>query len=169
MIVRASGASTGLFYFYFRNKEDLFAAALEDLAVRMSAALNAAIARAGADPAAHMRAAVHALVAFLAEHPKEARILILESSGLSGRLERIRRRVMASHAKGVEQAMVALRHAGRLPACDPRTAARCWVGAVYEAVHAWLETPPGKRSAAVQLAAAIAQFCLRGIGFMRRG
>ena len=30
MIVKASGGSTGSFYFYFRNKEDVFAAALEE-------------------------------------------------------------------------------------------------------------------------------------------
>lgn len=36
MIVRASGSSTGSFYFYFRNKEDVFAAALERFGERVS-------------------------------------------------------------------------------------------------------------------------------------
>ena len=35
MIVRAAKSSVGSFYFYFRNKEDIFAAALNDLLVRI--------------------------------------------------------------------------------------------------------------------------------------
>src|SRR5579864_5493064 len=82
MIVKASGSSTGSFYFYFRNKEDVFSAALENFGERIAAALNAAIALAGENPLRQMRAAVEGLVLFLADNPDEARILIVESSGL---------------------------------------------------------------------------------------
>src|SRR3974390_2633208 len=43
MIVKAGGSSTGNFYFYFRNKEDVFASALESFGKRIADALNAAI------------------------------------------------------------------------------------------------------------------------------
>ena len=76
MIVEAARSSTGSFYFYFRNKEDVFAAALEDLGERLSEALNEAIAR-EAQPVAQMRAAVEGLFLFLAENPERARILIV--------------------------------------------------------------------------------------------
>src|SRR5882724_7502398 len=46
-IVRQSGSSIGAFYFYFRNKEDVFAAALEAIGEQIAAALNKAIAAAG--------------------------------------------------------------------------------------------------------------------------
>ena len=45
-IVRESGSSTGTLYFYFRNKEDVFAAALEAIGDQIAAALNKAIAAA---------------------------------------------------------------------------------------------------------------------------
>jgi AcrR family transcriptional regulator len=162
MIVRAASSSIGSFYFYFRNKDDVFAAALQDLGERISSALNRALRAAGPDVLVQMRTAVKALVAFLAENPREARILIVESSGLGKRLESIRRQIIASHTRSVEQALRAL--ANRLPPLDSAVAASCWVGAVYEAVYRWLERPAEGRVPAARLAETIARFNLRGIG-----
>ena len=55
-----------------------------------------------------MNAAVEALFLFLADHPSEARLLIVESSGLSERLEAVRMELLANHARSVEDALVAL-------------------------------------------------------------
>ena len=162
MIVRAANSSVGSFYFYFRNKEDVFAAALEALGEQISLALNEAIGAAGPDVLAQMRAAVKALVRFLAENPKEARILIVESSGLGTHLEAVRRQVIERHTRGVEGALRAL--ANRLPPLDAAVVASCWVGAVHEAVYRWLGRAPEERLPAEHLAEAIAGFNLRGIG-----
>src|SRR5215470_6984786 len=125
-IVSAAESSTGSFYFYFRNKEDVFGAALESLGERIAAALNEAIGKAGSDPLRQMRAAVEGLMLFLAANPDEARILIVESSGLGARLEEVRRKIVTSHARSVENTLVRL--AGRLPEIDEAVVARCWVG-----------------------------------------
>jgi AcrR family transcriptional regulator len=162
MIVRAANSSVGSFYFYFRNKEDVFASALEGLGQQIAAALNEALRAAGPDVLAQMRAAVKALVRFLAENPEEARILIVESSGLGKRLEAVRRQVIESHTRSVEQTLRAL--ADRLPPLDAAVVASCWVGAVYEAVYRWLGQAASGRPAAEHLADAIAEFNLRGIG-----
>ena len=162
MIVAAAQSSVGSFYFYFRNKEDIYAAALHALGERISAALNGAIAAAGPDVLLQMKAAVKGLVRFLAEHPEEARILIIESSGLGKRLEAVRRQIVASHTRSVEKALIAL--GGRLPPMETAVVATCWVGAVYEAVFHWLEQSPEQRLSAELLAEAVVQFNLRGIG-----
>ena len=162
MIVAAADSSTGAFYLCFRNKEDVFAAALEWLGGQISAAVNEAIARAGPDVFSRMRAAVEGLVGFLAEHPQEARILIVESSGLGQRRELVRRTVIQSHTRGVQQALAAL--ATRLPPMDTQVAASCWVGAAYEAVFQWLERPAAQRVPPSRLAEAIADYNLRAIG-----
>ena len=162
MIVKASGSSTGSFYFYFRNKEDVFAAALERFGKEIAGALNEAIAAAGGNPILQMRAAMERLVLFMAENPDEARILIVESSGLDERLQRIRRGIVDSHARSVEMALSQLRPA--LPAFDPALVARCWVGGVYESVYHWLEQPAAQRPEAKTVATAVADFNLRGIG-----
>ena len=162
MIVAAARASTGSFYSYFRNKEDIYAAALEAVGERISSALNEAIAAAGPQILLQMRTAVRALVRFLVENPEEARILIIESSGLGKRLDAVRRKIVDSHTRSVERALTAL---GRqLPAMETAVTASCWVGAVYEAVFHWLEQPPAERVPAERLAQAIANFNLRGVG-----
>lgn len=162
MIVKASGSSTGSFYFYFRDKEDIFAAALEALGGRVAETLNAAIAAAGGDPVGQMRTAVDRFVLLMAERPDEARILIVESSGLGGRLEGVRRRIVDSHARSVEQAIARLRP--NLPAFETALLARCWVGSVYESVYHWLEQPASRRPPAQTVARTVAEFDLRGIG-----
>ncbi len=165
-IVAESGSSTGAFYFYFHNKEDVFAAVLEALGDRISTELNQAIAEAGCDVLGQMRAAVERMFLFLAENPEQARILIVESSGLGERLEGIRRNVVRSHTQSVESALTAL--AQVLPIRDPQVAARCWVGAVYEAVFSWLELPAEQRPEARQVASVVADFNLRAIGVRDR-
>jgi len=95
-IVRESGSSTGSFYFYFRNKDHIFASALEAIGEQVATALNKAIASAQGDSISQMRLAVETFILFLAEHPDEARILIIESSGLSARLARVRRSTVSS-------------------------------------------------------------------------
>ena len=162
MIVKASGSSTGSFYFYFRSKEDVFAAALEAFGEKIAQALNAAIAAAGQNPLQHMRAAVERLVLFLAENPDEARILIVESSGLSARLQKIRRTIVDSHSRSVEMALSQMRAA--LAPMNPALAARCWVGGVYESVFHWLEQSAKERPAAQAVARAVADFNLRAVG-----
>lgn len=161
MIVKASGSSTGSFYFYFRNKEDVFAAALENFGEKISDSLNAAIASAGDAPVQQMRAAVERLVMLLAENPSEARILIVESSGLGPALESVRRTIMDTHARSVEQAIAQLRLAHK---SDAALLARCWVGSIYECVYHWLEQPLAKRHSPAVVARAVADFNLRGIG-----
>jgi AcrR family transcriptional regulator len=161
MIVKESGSSTGGFYFYFKNKEDVFAAAMEWLGERIAAALNQAISE-QEHPLLQMKAAVEALFLFLAQNPTEARILIVECSGLSGRLEEVRRELLASHVRSVETALAAL--APMLPPMRPAVVARCWAGAVYQAAWWWLEQPAQSRPSAEAVAGEVAEFNLRGIG-----
>lgn len=159
-VVGESGSSTGSFYFYFDNKEDLFAQVLGQIGDRLSSKLNEAIAN-QSEPPQQMRAAVEGVFLFLAENPAEARILVVESSGLGGRLEQTRREIQASHTRSVERAIRRL--SGRVASADPAVLARCWVGAIYEVIRYWLEIEPGERPPAGQIATEVAQFNLRGI------
>jgi TetR/AcrR family transcriptional regulator, fatty acid metabolism regulator protein len=162
MIVAAADSSIGSFYLYFRSKEDIFAAVLEWMGAQIATAIGEAMAQAGPDPLDHMRAAVEALVNFLARNPGEARILIVESSGLGKRLEAVRRAIVQSHTRSVQQALTLLAH--RLPEMDAAIAASCWIGAAYEAAFHWLEQPESQRVTSQHLAESIAAFNLRAIG-----
>jgi AcrR family transcriptional regulator len=161
-IVRESRSSTGAFYFYFRNKDDVFASALETIGEQIASALNKAMAAASGDTVSQMKLAVETFIVFLAEHPDEARILIIESSGLNPRLATVRRSIIASHCRSVEQALASLSES--LPALDPKVVASCWVGSVHESVYQWLESPREDRISAQALAREVSRFNLRGIG-----
>ena len=161
-IVRESGSSTGAFYFYFRNKDDIFACALQAIGEQIAAVLNKAMTSARGDTISQMKVAVETFILFLAEHPDEARILIVESSGLSTKLAKVRRSIIASHCRSVEQALTSI--SGSLPRLDPKVVARCWVGALHESVFHWLESPTERHISAEALARQISEFNLRGIG-----
>lgn len=161
-IVRESRSSTGAFYFYFHNKDDIFACALEAIGQQIAAVLNKAMASAPGDTISQMKVAVETFILYLSEHPDEARILIVESSGLSTTLAKIRRSIIASHCRSVEQALTHI--ASSIPKLDPKVVASCWVGAVLESVYQWLESPMENRISAEALAREISRFNLRGIG-----
>jgi AcrR family transcriptional regulator len=105
MIVKASKRSTGSFYFYFRNKEDVFAAAIERFGQLMDAALIKAITEADNETTQRLQAATVEAFVFLAENNNESRILIAETSGMGFRLERARRDLIESHARIIEKAL----------------------------------------------------------------
>ncbi len=164
-IVRRAGSSTGAFYFYFRNKEDVFASVLEFVGEQIAAALNKAIAGIGENAISQMRVAVEAFIVYLVAHPDEARVLIVESSGLTPRLGNVRRTIIATHCRSVEGALA---NSPRPMTGAVRTVvASCWVGAVHEAVYQWLQTPQRERIKPEILAQEVSSFNLRGIGAER--
>jgi len=160
MIVAAAGSSTGAFYMYFRNKEVVYAAALEDTGTRLAAALNEAMALQTA-PAGQMGAAVAAFVTWLAGNPAEAGIL-MEAAVLGGRLQEMQRGIIESHVRSVEMALA--RAAPAIAAEDRVTLARCWVGAALEAATGWLRTPELQRPDARRVAEVVKRFALQGTG-----
>lgn len=159
-IVAESQSSTGAFYLYFRNKEDVYVAALEEIGEQLSGALNRATVEENR-PEARMGAAVEALVQWLAGNPPQARMLA-EAAALGGRIEQARRAIVESHVRSVSIALEQV-----APWFDPNeraVVARCWVGSVLEAGLGWMGIPPGERLEPARLATIVSAFNLRGAG-----
>lgn len=160
MIVAESDSSVGSFYAHFRNKEDVFAAVLETLGQKVIEVINQAnISQ--PDPLSQIPAAVEALFLFLAENPKDARILIVESSGLSPNLEQVRRAILRQQAEQVCHSFELASDA--IFVADPAIAARCLVGAVFESLYSWLEESPADRPPVAKVARAVADYNSRAI------
>jgi len=158
--VAASDSSVGSFYAHFHNKEDVFAAVLEALGQKVTEVMDQAKAS-QPDALQGIRCAVESLFLFLADNPGDARILIVESSGLSPRLERVRRTILKKYTEQVCQTLEL--SPGAFSVSAPVIAARCLVGAVFEALCSWLEENPGDRQSAAEVARAVADFAT-GLG-----
>ncbi|MGA3135962.1 MAG: TetR/AcrR family transcriptional regulator [Terracidiphilus sp.] len=160
MMVAEAESSTGAFYLYFRNKEDVYAEALREIGARLATALTTAISR-QTEVAAQMGQAVESFVGWLAENPLETRML-MEAATLGGRPEKIRREVIESHVRSV--ALAFEKAAPWIEARDRGLAASCWTGAVIEAAAAWLRMEQAERPDAAHLASMVKSFNLRGAG-----
>ena len=160
MIVAESDSSVGSFYTHFRNKEDVFAAVLEALGRKVTDLMDRARVS-QPDPLSQIPAAVESLFLFLAENPKDARILIVESSGLSPRLEQARRAILHQQAEQVCHSFELASDA--IFVADSAIAARCLVGAVFESLYSWLEQSPIDRPPVAEIARAVADYNSRAI------
>ncbi len=160
MIVAEAHSSIGSFYAHFRNKEDVFAAVLATLGEKVSELIRQArISQ--SDSLLGIRCAVESVFLYLAQNPQEARILIVESSGLTPRLEQVRRGLIWQHVGQVSQMLELLPASFSVE--DPAIAARCLIGSVFESLYSWLEQNPVDRASAFKAAQAVADYNARAI------
>jgi len=160
MIVAEAEVSTGSFYMYFRNKEDVFNAALEELG-RAVAQLLDELKESQPDPLKRIGQGAEALFLFLAKNREQARILLVESSGLSPRLEETRRSIIRHQVEELRQMLVSV--PSLFAVRNAAIAARCMAGATFEAVYFWLEEDPKIRLPAAEVARAVARFNTQAI------
>lgn len=131
-VIVASGVSRRTFYDHFSNKEDVFLAAYDAVAVQLTAAVQAAFGTADSWPS-KITNGIAALLAGFAMEPALAQICIVDvlAAGPSA-LER-RRRAMARFRAFMSPAPQEISGTG---AANSPLLAEAVVGGVYEIIHA---------------------------------
>lgn len=160
MIVAEANSSVGCFYTYFRNKEDVLATILEALGERIVLVIREA-RESQSEPLLQMQSALEAGFLYLAENTQEARILIVESSGLSHRLEQVRRSILWQQAAECCKTLDA--NPEVFSTLNPKIASRCLVGSVVETLSCWLEESPNDRMPPAEVARAVIDFNSRAL------
>jgi AcrR family transcriptional regulator len=144
-IVARAKVSKSAFYEFFESKEDCFREILADEGGGLIHDVLAGAAT-GRNHRERLRLGITTFVAACFERPNVARVLVVESVGLSQAVERVRRELQARFSDAVAEEV---RHAQAKDAYyagkDPQVFGRAVVGAVSDAVGFFL-THPGAGS-----------------------
>ncbi len=130
-IVDAAGVAKGLFYWYFENKEALFAEVAVDIRLRLRKHQRAAIDR-DAEPLRQIRQGAEASVSFMAENAHFFSLLEVENGAVT---VADRRRGTDQHIRDVRSIIVAGQKSGSIIDDDPDLLALGVVGAVAYFSH----------------------------------
>jgi AcrR family transcriptional regulator len=132
-VVAEARTSKSTFYEFFQSKEDCFRELLEqEGGALMHAVVDAA--RQGSDARERLRRGITAFVELCAGRAPLARLFLVESVGLSPRIEDVRHRLHARFAELVEEEVTRARDEDRLYAdADAQVFGRALIGAVNEA------------------------------------
>jgi AcrR family transcriptional regulator len=143
-VVAAARTSKSAFYEHFESKEDCCRVLLEQEGGALISSVRVAAA-AGSDHRQRTRLGIGAFVRTCVQQGKAARLLLVESVGLSESIEAVRHRLHGQFAEMVE---AEVRHAQTsgdqgLLGVDPALYGRVVVGAVNEATGWFLERERG--------------------------
>lgn len=125
-IVEAAGVAKGLFYWYFENKEALFAEVAADIRLRLRKHQAAAIDP-DADPLRQIRQGAQASVQFMAENAHFFSLLEVETGAVT---EESRRKGTAQHISDVRAIILRGQEAGVIVDEEPDLLALAVVGTV---------------------------------------
>ncbi len=140
-VVAQARTSKSAFYEHFESKEDCFRVLLEQEGGALVQSVRTA-ASAGADHRERTRLGIAAFVHMCASRSRMARLLLVESVGLSPSIEAVRHALHADFASLTEgEVRYAQEHGDTaLAGIDPAVYGRAVVGAVNEATSWFLET-----------------------------
>lgn len=130
--------ATRHYYEHFQGREPLLHAVFERIEGQMVEVVAEALAASAESDMARAEATLGALVHFLLSDTKRARVICLESVGVSPEMERRRRALIRRFAGVIADTATEMAEAGVLPKADYRMPAVALVGAANELLVEWL-------------------------------
>jgi AcrR family transcriptional regulator len=143
-IAAEAETSKGGVYFHFPNKQAIFLALLDRLAVILRDRVEAAVAE-HADPLVRAEAALHVVLETFGSHRRLARLFMVEALGAGPEFNARMIQIRAEFADLIRVHLDEAVERGVIPALDTSVAATAWFGAVNEVVTHWaLSERPGR-------------------------
>jgi AcrR family transcriptional regulator len=160
-IAAEAETSKGGVYFHFPNKQAIFLALLDRLAVILRERVETAVADAADDPLQRAEAALRVVLETFGSHRRLARLFLVEALGagpeFNARMIRIRSDFAALIRVHLDEAVAT----GAIPPLDTGVAATAWFGMVNEVVTHWaMADRPGRLEDAYPT---VRRLLLRGI------
>ncbi len=143
LICSTAKVTTRHFYEQFRGREELLAALFRSLVGEASDVIRASLQDPSLDTPRQISHALRGFAHYMLEDPRRARILCLESVGVSDSMERMRRKLVHAFARLIADYANSLVAAGFIPARDYSMSAVAIVGAINELFVEWLVTDTG--------------------------
>jgi AcrR family transcriptional regulator len=166
-IIARAGVARGTFYLYFKSKQDVFLAIVNDIHSRITRALadadqSGAVDAHATDPQSILRASARRWLAFFAEHRDAAMVILKEASSIDPRFEKGFGDLRQSAATFFAARFKRLQELGLVRASlSPELFARLQLGMFDELLNSFVLKDPDTDLDA--LAAALADFEWNGI------
>jgi AcrR family transcriptional regulator len=135
--------ATRHYYEHFQGREPLLHAVFERIEGEMSEVVIKSLAMPAEDNMERTDNALGALVHYMLSDPKRARVICLESVGVSAEMERRRRALIRKFSEFIAQTAHDLAEGGVLPQANYRMPAIALVGATNELMVEWLSGDTG--------------------------
>jgi AcrR family transcriptional regulator len=138
-IVAASGSSKGGVYFYFRSKQEIFLALIDDFAGHLEQSVIEAIMR-ETEGIRRVNAALESCLDVFREYQPLAKIFLIQAVGLGEVFEKKRMEIHDRFEQAIKIYLDQALADGGIPPIDTEVAALAWMGAINEVVIRWVLT-----------------------------
>jgi len=138
-IVDASHTSKGSVYFHFPSKEDIFLRLVDEFAGLLEKRLQHVL-ETETGGVRRVQAALRVCIETFNSHRALAKIFLIQAVGLGEAFETKRQQINEKFALIIQEHIEQAIAEGEIPVLDSETAARVWMGAIYNVVIRWVQT-----------------------------
>jgi len=137
-VVDEAGVSVGSFYFYFKNKEDLFETLYDEMTDMLLNAINGVLEKYGVNISEALSRTIAVALLTFRNYRDLARIMMIEAVGLSNCFELKRAESVRNVSNLIEEYLVSRKKQDCLDISDVHVAAIALCGTVYNSIINWL-------------------------------
>lgn len=138
-IVSSSQTSKGSIYFHFPNKEQLFLALVDQFANLLERRITEAISEHDRGMV-KVQAALETCLATFGRYRRQAKVLLVQASGLGNTFEQKRLAINDRFAGLIALYLQEAVDVGEIEPLDTEIVAHAWMGAIYNLVIRWVYT-----------------------------